>query len=330
MGSLSSTRRAPLEDESTSNEHQPATKRRRLHDFPAVNIDSLPDAVLQVCFSFIGPGYYRYVAGVCRRFEDIYSIKHEKKTMWKAAAANVACAELCWSDIGREPAAVAIFIACAAIKAGNLKVLECARVRGSNFIPGMFLPAVETGNVSILKWAADHNLNWFAPVLTAQAAGHGNVNVLEFIWRQNREFHTTTAGNAAVRGHVSVLSWMKERNMLGDQDESTLESLWSDAIRHEQIIVLDWLRSEGYDVYPLLVILAVRGEYFKVLSWAKAHNIRWNVFACGQAAFIGNLTVLQWLRENGCPWDGATIRVARRYGHDHVAEWAIENGCPQE
>ena len=93
---------------------EPANKRRRLERAPpetpsntdsappslaASYIDALPDAVLQHCFSFIGKGHYRYVAGTSRRFNEIYSIKHEKKTTLKSVVASVSSAELYLQDV---------------------------------------------------------------------------------------------------------------------------------------------------------------------------------------------------------------------------------------
>ena len=74
------------------------SKRRRVEGPAAATISSLPDAVLQHCFSFVGPGHYRYVAGVTRWFQTVYSVKHESKTTWDSAAASVSRAELCLED----------------------------------------------------------------------------------------------------------------------------------------------------------------------------------------------------------------------------------------
>jgi hypothetical protein len=262
----------------------------------------------------------------------------------KAAAASTACAELCLEDSTFSH----FSIARVAIETGNVKVLEWARVHGewarahgaSSFLPIMFSPAVEHGHVDILKWAAEHDLEWFSRDVTTEAARHGHTNVLEFVLEENKEFHCFTAKTAVSCGHVSVLSWMKERNILEDDvdDETPLQSLWETAIVAEQISVLDWLLGEGYEVYPALVERAVQRGIFdeserlnlKVLQWAKTHNIKWDASACGHAAVAGNLTALKWLRENGCPWDVRVIETARQHAHEHVAEWAIENGCPQE
>jgi hypothetical protein len=75
------------------------TNRRQIEGPAAATISSLPDAVLHYCFSFFGPGHYRYVAGTSRWFQNIYRIKHESKTWWKCAAASVSCiTELCFRD----------------------------------------------------------------------------------------------------------------------------------------------------------------------------------------------------------------------------------------
>lgn len=58
---------------------------------------------------------------------------------------------------------------------------------------------------AFFKWAADHGLDWFTPVPSAQAAQYGHVNVLEFIWKTIRDFHSNTAARAAEHGQVSVL-----------------------------------------------------------------------------------------------------------------------------
>ena len=61
------------------------SKRRRVEGPGAATISSLPDALLQSCFSFVGPGHYGYVAGVSHWFQNIYNLKYASKTTWDSA-----------------------------------------------------------------------------------------------------------------------------------------------------------------------------------------------------------------------------------------------------
>jgi hypothetical protein len=80
-------------------DEEPANQRHRLYPPSVASIGSLPAAVLQVhCFSSIGPGHYRNVAGVDRLFRQTYSNKYGYKTTYESAAASVACAELCLKE----------------------------------------------------------------------------------------------------------------------------------------------------------------------------------------------------------------------------------------
>jgi len=36
-------------------------------------ITDLPNVLLKECLYFVGPGHYHFIAGICRRFQEIYS-----------------------------------------------------------------------------------------------------------------------------------------------------------------------------------------------------------------------------------------------------------------
>jgi hypothetical protein len=61
------------------------SKRRRVEGPGAATISSLPDALLQSCFSFVGPGHYGYGAGISHCFQNIYNLKYASKTTWDSA-----------------------------------------------------------------------------------------------------------------------------------------------------------------------------------------------------------------------------------------------------
>ena len=123
----------------------------------AISIAALPDAVLQHSFSFIGKGHYRFVAGTCRHFEEIYSKEHEKKTTWSAATASIACAELCLKDAREqedlEDSVALKNISLKAAMKGCIDILDWARAKGCEFTPRHFRIAAGEGHINVLKWA---------------------------------------------------------------------------------------------------------------------------------------------------------------------------------
>jgi len=76
---------------------------------PAVStsIIDLPEEVLALCLSFVGPGQYRYMAGTCHSFRDAHNSEsfrqafnmeegaEQQKTTWDSAAASIQCVQLC-------------------------------------------------------------------------------------------------------------------------------------------------------------------------------------------------------------------------------------------
>jgi len=149
-----------------------------------VNIAAIPDAVLQHCFSFIGPGHYRNVAGTSHLFRDIYNIKHEKKTTWESAAASVACAEKCLEDArekGEDASEALVQIAHEVIKVGQVDMLNWAHQNGCMWKLSIFSEAGKFGHVCVLEWAEAKQLDWYSRELVYYAVSHGHINVLEWL-----------------------------------------------------------------------------------------------------------------------------------------------------
>ena len=108
----------------------------------------------------------RFVAGTSRRFKEIYSIKHERKTTWENAASSVACAELCLDDFnengGEEEDTDCLKMTTkGAMKIGNIKVLEWARIKGFEFDSEHFHISTCYGHLCVLQWAEEKNLEWY-------------------------------------------------------------------------------------------------------------------------------------------------------------------------
>jgi len=296
----------------------------------------LPDEMLATCFSFLGGGHYRYIAGTCRRFRHVYEhcgerLGKQQTTYWENAAMTVACANKCLDDyqergLTREEHKLLTnkIITTAAVM-GKVQVLEWARVRGGECEWHTFRVAAARGYLEVLQWAQSHNLNWFSPAISYDAAFCGHTAILELAWRHDRR-HFDGGSFAARGGHLPVLKWMKERGLLHKYNWH----VWYDAAHYGHVHVLEWLVESGYQPDSTVVSGGAKGGHVQVLEWARDHEIRMSIKACAHAAYHGHVHVLQWLREHECPWDGNVLYWARKGRHPEVLEWARANGCPVE
>jgi hypothetical protein len=295
------------------------------------SIDALPDVVLQECFSFIGKGHYRYIAGTCHRFNEIYSMKHEKKTTWDQAVSSVSSAELFLQDTTEKAEESTSFILCIifkqAVMVGNIKVLKWAYGKGHEPKARHFHNTAVHGHVAVLQWAEENDLDWFSTQLINYAARNGSISILEWIKSRRKAMPAgVPAQHAAASGHCAVLSWMKEHNLLG-----SIQRLWCAASFCDgHIDVLDWLFNNGYRVDPCIIPSSIRNDRRDILLWAREHDLPWDMVTCRLAVLHENLPMLQWLRENDCPWDHTVIAAAHHNGREDIAQWAIDNGCPTE
>lgn len=281
------------------------------------SIDMLPEAVLQYCFSFVGPGHFRTVAGTNRHFQNVlYLNEHDcdNKTYWARAVESISCAELCLED-ARQTTKLDLNdalenISLAASSTGRVKVLEWALdKKGYAFPSECFVRAAANGHVCVLEWAKEKNVEWYSKDMVKSAG---------------RELPERTSWEAAKKGQIGVLDWMKRHDML-----DTGDMLWQYASYQGHIHVLDWLWEHDYNVGPNIFLNACKGGHKHVLLWFRQHNIPWSKYICLYAAYFGNLDLLKWLREeNNCAWNQRVIVCARNRGFVDIEEYAIENGCP--
>ena len=318
---------------------EPANKRRRF-DGPSSNtrrkrkeaacINALPDAVLQQCFTFIGPGDYRYVAGTSHRFLEIYGNEHENKTTWSSATGSVSRAELCVKEDTTEEPAQGNRLSLEkmteqAILIGKMDILEWARGKSYEFKDMHFCAATFNGHLPVLQWAETKGLNWYSESVIRAAAVGGHIKIIAWIQSTGRRMPMPIIATiAATKGQLTLLNWMKERDLVGEG---------KDLANHASVggctEVLDWVLNNNYECdLTDIVAYGCQGNHKKVLIWARDHGYVFEEISCAFAAAFGSLCILQWLRENECPWDDAVVHFARENGHDQLLQWAIDNGCP--
>jgi len=131
------------------------------------------------------------------------------------------------------------------------------------------------------------------------------------------------AEEAAKRGHLRVLKWLKA---IGWPIDS---KTFYEAAAGGHLDVLKWLNDNkcpGMD-YELPATNAAANGHFEVLKWLRENGCPWSSNTCSSAAKNGHLHILKWARENGCKWDYKTITYAAEGGHLEVLKWLRENKC---
>jgi hypothetical protein len=151
----------------------------------APGMTDLPDDVIKTCLSFVGPGYYRLVAGTCKRFREQYSFP--KETTWNNAAASVSCARFCLADNEKKTAALSRLqfldmLQQEAVQMGQLDVLKWSLEKhGCACAFTHFALAGSGGHLHVLQWAEENGMEWYSEYLWVSAAQNGHTHILEWI-----------------------------------------------------------------------------------------------------------------------------------------------------
>ncbi len=128
-------------------------------------------------------------------------------------------------------------------KQGKLMELNILSSLSSPIFPdieGAKLAALE-GNLNVLKWMKEQNLQILDIDVRIYAAAGGKVNILE--WMKDNNFplpEKLDALNATINGHVAVLKWMKENNISSDY-----QAIGKIALDFKQLNILKWLKENN-------------------------------------------------------------------------------------
>lgn len=271
---------------------------------------------------YVGPGQFAFVAGVCRRFKELYQayfealtlppIVHEHgkprrkascyDTYLGSAFNNVPCAEY-WDKLTREGGSShsRIRVYAIACKIGSLPVLQWASKRqfprGDHDSTDPQNPckvAAENGHLECLKWLHNNGFSWYADTC-AYAARNGHIDILKYAHDNGCPWSSETCSNAAAHGHFDILKYA---------------------------------HGKGCPWGAFTCSEAALGGHFGILRWAQEHGCPWDYLTPGSAAYSGHLGILKWVRKKGCPWNELTCIWAAQRGFLGTLIWARENGCP--
>jgi hypothetical protein len=306
---------------------------------PPCLVSGLPDHVLAKCFSFLGPGHYRFVGGTCHWFRDVYRATHgrDETTFWENVASS-SCAKQVFEDLALlgipqdEVARAWAQISSNAIMMGRIDVLQWGVDNGHAFDPLIFTFVGQSGHVNVLQWAQISIIERseeYMGLVAAEAARHGKIQLLDFIFSTQPDVACGIEEYAVEGGQVRVLDWLKHHQLM---DYRHLNDMYNTASFYGHVHVLDWLLAK-MEYEHCMDEVALRGAAsgdVSILQWAHAHGARWSCKLCAMAAFYNNLDALRWLRKHECPWDGNVLFHGEGHFRAALLDWARENGCPEE
>ena len=129
--------------------------------------------------------------------------------------------------------------------------------------------------------------------------------------------------DAAMRGSVRLLKWMRENNL----DWSTDTCYYAAANGH--LPALKYLHENGSPWGSHTCLNAAINGHLPVLQYLHENGCHWDSDTSWYAAANGHLPALKYLHENGCPWGWETCHCAARNKHWDCLQYAVDNKCPQ-
>ncbi|KXZ52776.1 hypothetical protein GPECTOR_8g165 [Gonium pectorale] len=188
----------------------------------------------------------------------------------------------------------------AAVRAGNVGVLELLLRRGVRPERLAVSRAMEKGRIEVLEKLREHG----CPL---DAAG--------LVWA------------AVGGGQLPVLAWAVEE--LGASVQNP--DMRKDAIQLCDLEVLKLLRQHGCPLDGNAVAL-------RAAELGRLPGVQWAVEELGarvrkldlmhSAARSGSVELMAWLRQRGCAWVASVLTQAAGAGCEATLEWMAEQGCP--
>lgn len=153
------------------------------------------------------------------------------------------------------------------------------------------------------------------------ACDYGQVHVLQWMKENNLEMPDQYAVNrAALNGHLNVLKWLKENKLLlPDQAGANC------AAYKGHIHILEWMKDNKLPIPNQQG--AIRSGKVEILNWLKGHNLLLlDQSGANQAAAQGHINILEWIKENNLPLpDQEGTKSAATHGLIISLKWIKKN-----
>ena len=133
-----------------------------------MRVTNLPDALLLKCMSFVGEGYFVFVAGTCRSFRDTY------KSYLRLD--------------GQKPTATNTEVIVSSVTCVQMAINELNINDPDPFLTAVIRCATYNGNLTVLKWLKYTYVDWYGKIawsLCNEAARGGQLKVLQWLRSEN-------------------------------------------------------------------------------------------------------------------------------------------------
>uniref|UniRef100_A0A7S4I3H5 Uncharacterized protein n=1 Tax=Odontella aurita TaxID=265563 RepID=A0A7S4I3H5_9STRA len=322
--------------------------------FPAVaaggkycfNVDGLPHDVLGDILAFVGPDYYRYIAGTCQALRRSYcqmltANARERggfnndiaRTSMKNMASSRSCIMLFLKEVGD------IFLALRSVVFhADFEVFRwldtSIRVKsptGEYMQPNSYSKILSTvegfaalaGRIRILEYLRnEHKLQYSVRTCNAAAQG-GRTDVLSHLRDQGVKPTSSVCGYAARNGHIHVLEYLR--------DDCGVEfdiHTFAAAVTVGKFPVVEYLHENGCPRDARLSYFAARSGHLDVLIFLFDNNYPFNETTCMGAAQGGHVKCMQFLHAVLCPIDIEASYQAAMNGHVPMLKYLRESGAP--
>lgn len=156
---------------------------------------------------------------------------------------------------------------------GNLPLLKWIVTKDCPLPGSVFINAAKRGHLDIFVWASENDINIDNEHISYHFAIRGGyLPLIQWFHAHKYNWTYTFSITAALYGHLNVLQWAHENDLLLN-DEAEMNEMTIAAAYHGYVDILQWLYDNGRLHLEKVFSNAVEGDQPNVIQWCKKYNI---------------------------------------------------------
>lgn len=206
-----------------------------------------------------------------------------------------------------------------AVKKGNLEFIKLACAYECLFDRHIITSAIIRPYLYYKQKQASTKLASYLTIIT-------NLELLTFLHQRGCVLPSELVSIAISIEDMDLLKFTEDNKLIiTNRDE--IPKLFIQAIKHNNLEIIEYLIRMKYEWNSHIMYLAARGGKLDIIKYAHTHGYPWDSRTCQGAAENGHLNVLKYAHEHGCPWDSNTCIFAVCGNHFDCLVYAHEHGC---